>query len=71
MTKPKEWEAHHALIWRHDNHKFLKPTSRGRESPVIERFDKNDSDLGYYIATISIVCIIAVVAVLAVVKVFA
>lgn len=67
MTKSKDWEYHCALLHKHDSAKFNVPTKRMRESPVIESF--GDSDLGYYVATISILGILATVIVLVVVKV--
>lgn len=68
MTKPKEWEAHAALLHRHSNMKFLKPTPRFRESPVIEKF----GDEARFLDTVILItcgCILAVVVVLLITKV--
>lgn len=68
MTKPKEWEAHNALLHRHSNLKFLKPTPRFREPPVIEKFDSEARFLDFVIL-VTCGCILAVVIVLLVTKV--
>lgn len=68
MTKPKEWEAHNALLHRHSNLKHLKLTPRFREPPVIEKF----GDEARFLDSIILVtcgCILAVVVVLLVTKV--
>lgn len=69
MTKPKEWEAHAALLHRHNNLKFIKPTQRMRESPVIERFD--GQGFGDIVILVACGATLAVVVVLLLAKVIA
>lgn len=67
MTKAKDWEYHCALLHKHDSAKFNVPTKRMRESPVVEKFGRNDFEDLVILTTCG--AVLAIVVVLLVAKV--